>query len=513
MKSYDAVVIGSGHNGLVAACYLAKAGKSVLVLEKSASLGGATTSVKAFKGVDAKLSRYSYLVSLLPDQIIKDLSLNFETIGRKVSSYTPYFDGESDKGLLINSDFDQESRDSLTELTEGDDEAIAWESFYQSIKEFAEVVAPTMLKPVPTESEIKEIVDPLTWVELVENTLAQSLNDNFFDDLVKGVVLTDGLIGTFTSADDHLANKCFIYHVIGNSSGQWRVPKGGMGVLVDQLLIRAKQLGVEIVAGQEVTLINQGKNNLSIQTQDGQSYEAKVALANCAPRVLERITDFEAPPLRDGSQVKINMVLRELPQLKSGADPKVAFAGTFHVNESYFELEQAFAQASLGQIPDVIPSELYCHTLTDPTILHPDLIAAGYQSLTLFALHLPASLFDKDHDRTKTEVSKRILDGFSQYLERPIESYLAKDSDGHLCIEVKTPQELEKELGLPRGNIFHSDLEFPWKQDGDSRKWGVETNSDRIFLAGAGALRGGGVSGIAGHNAAMAALETLARLT
>ena len=206
------------------------------------------------------------------------------------------------------------------------------------------------------------------------------------------------------------------------------------------------------------------------------------------------------------------MVLRELPKLKSGADPKVAFAGTFHVNESYFELEQAFAQASLGQIPDVIPSELYCHTLTDPTILHPDLIAAGYQSLTLFALHLPASLFDKDHDSVKAQVSKRILDGFSQFLERPIESYLAKDSDGHLCIEVKTPQELEKELGLPRGNIFHSDLQFPWKQDGDSRKWGVETNSERIFIAGAGALRGGGVSGIAGHNAAMAALETLARL-
>ena len=513
MKSYDAVVIGSGHNGLVAACYLAKAGKSVLVLEKSASLGGATTSVKAFKGVDAKLSGYSYLVSLLPDQIIKDLSLNFETIGRKVSSYTPYFDGESDRGLLINSDFDQESRDSLSELTESDDEAIAWESFYQSIKEFAEVVAPTMLEPVPTESEIKELVDPLTWIELVENTLAQSLNDNFFDDLVKGVVLTDGLIGTFTSADDHLANKCFIYHVIGNSSGQWRVPKGGMGVLVDQLLTRAKQLGVEIVASQEVTSITKGENNLLIQTQDGKSYEAKVALANCAPRVLERITDFKASPLRDGSQVKINMVLRELPKLKSGADPKVAFAGTFHVNESYFELEQAFAQASLGQIPDVIPSELYCHTLTDPTILHPDLIAAGYQSLTLFALHLPASLFDKDHDSVKAQVSKRILDGFSQFLERPIESYLAKDSDGHLCIEVKTPQELEKELGLPRGNIFHSDLQFPWKQDGDSRKWGVETNSERIFLAGAGALRGGGVSGIAGHNAAMAALETLARLT
>ncbi|MFM8693670.1 MAG: FAD-dependent oxidoreductase, partial [Actinomycetota bacterium] len=159
---------------------------------------------------------------------------------------------------------------------------------------------------------------------------------------------------------------------------------------------------------------------LEIKTLDGQSYEARVVLANCAPKVLEKITDFKAPPLRDGSQVKINMVLKELPKLKSGTDPKVAFAGTFHVNESYFELEQAFAQASLGQIPDVIPSELYCHTLTDPTILAPDLIAAEYQSLTLFALHLPASLFDKEHDRIKAEVSKRILDGFSQYLERPI---------------------------------------------------------------------------------------------
>ncbi|MBM3656149.1 MAG: NAD(P)/FAD-dependent oxidoreductase [Actinobacteria bacterium] len=513
MNKYDAIVIGSGHNGLVAACYLAKAGKSVLVLEKNASLGGATTSVKAFKGIDAKLSRYSYLVSLLPDQIIKDLSLNFETIARAVSSYTPYFDGESEKGLLINSDFDQESRDSLSELTGSQEEAIAWQNFYQSIKEFAQVIAPTMLKPVPSESEVRELVDPLTWVELVENTLAQSLNDNFLDDLVKGVALTDGLIGTFTSADDHLANKCFIYHVIGNSTGQWRVPKGGMGVLVDQLLIRAEQLGVEIVASQEVCALTQNSDHLLIKTQDGRSYQGKVALANCAPSVLEKIGDFKAPPLRDGSQVKINMVLKELPKLKSGADPRKAFAGTFHVNESYFELEQAFVQAKTGQIPEVIPSELYCHSLADASILHPDLVAAGFHSLTIFALHLPASLFDKDHDLVKAEVEKRILAGFSQYLERPIESYLAKDSDGHLCIEVKTPQELEKELGLPRGNIFHSDLQFPWKEDGDSRKWGVETNSERIFLAGAGALRGGGVSGIAGHNAAMAALETLAKLT
>lgn len=92
---------------------------------------------------------------------------------------------------------------------------------------------------------------------------------------------------------------------------------------------------------------------------------------------------------------------------------------------------------------------------------------------------------------------------------KPIHEYLALDADGKPCIEAKTPQELEIALGLPRGNIFHGDLEFPWKEEGDSRKWGVETSSARIIIAGAGAVRGGGVSGIAGHNAAMAALETL----
>ena len=89
---------------------------------------------------------------------------------------------------------------------------------------------------------------------------------------------------------------------------------------------------------------------------------------------------------------------------------------------------------------------------------------------------------------------------------------MAADSNGAPCIEVKTPQELERALGLPRGNIFHTDLQFPWKSDEDGRKWGVETDDERILLAGSGALRGGAVSGIAGHNAAMAALERLSEL-
>ena len=508
---YDAIIIGSGHNGLVAACYLALSGKKVIILEKNDYIGGATTSIEAFKGVDARLSRYSYLVSLLPDQIIRDLSLNFTTISRTVSSYTPYFDDEGDKGLLINRNFDEETKESLSLLTGNDEESLAWQNFYSSVLEFAQVVAPTMLQPLPTESEIQELVDPLTWIELVENTLGQTLHDNFFDDLVKGVVLTDGLIGTFTGANDHAANKCFLYHLIGNGTGEWKVPQGGMGALVAELVRRCDELGVEIKTNVEVTSLQEEGSSILVTTQD-QVLRAKIALANCSPQILEKISGIPAPTLRDGSQLKINMVLQKLPELKSGIDPRVAFAGTFHINESYFQLERAFEEARSGKIPTEIPSEMYCHTLTDPSILSPELNARGFHTLTLFALHTPASLFDKDHDAVKEEVVKRILSGLNDYLVRPISEYLALDEDGAPCIEAKTPQELEQAIGLPRGNIFHGDLQFPWKVNGDPRKWGVETNSQRILIAGSGAVRGGGVSGIAGHNAAMAALETLKNL-
>jgi phytoene dehydrogenase-like protein len=153
-----------------------------------------------------------------------------------------------------------------------------------------------------------------------------------------------------------------------------------------------------------------------IASEEIESFRSQVALANCSPKILEKISGMVAPPLRDGSQVKVNMVLRDLPQLKSGMDPKTAFSGTFHVDESYCQLERAYEDTRDGKIPIDIPFELYCHSLTDPSILSPELISQGYHSLTIFALHLPASLFDKDHDAVKAEVTKRILKGLNKYL-------------------------------------------------------------------------------------------------
>lgn len=519
MKDFDAVIIGGGHNGLVAACYLAKSGKKIALFEKRSELGGATASVYAFEGVAAKLSRYSYLVALLPDAIINDLGLNFTTLSRNVSSYTPYTNanGKPD-GILINRIFDKVSHDSLTRAA-GVAASKSWADFYSRVADLAEVLAPTLLQPVRTHSEMIELVRSAlgdngveTWNEIIERPLGETLQRYFDDDLVKGIVFTDGVIGTLASGDELLSNICFLYHLIGNGTGEWKVPLGGMGALVDELTRIAKHFGVEIFTDSEVTSLHEEGSGIKARLRSGASYSASVAIAACSPVILEKIAKIPAPSYREGSQLKINMVLRQLPELKSGGDPKIAFGGTFHINESYSQIEAALHKVRAGEIPDLIPAEMYCHTLTDPSILSPELRDQGVHTLTLFALHIPASLFDRDHERMKEEVTRRTLDQLSAYLVKPIEEYLARDRNGKLCIEVKTPVELERDIDLPRGNIFHGDLRLPWRSGAENYRWGSETQSPKIFLAGAGSLRGGGVSGIGGHNAAMAALEELAKL-
>ena len=504
---YHAIIMGAGHNGLIAASYLAKAGKSVLMLEAADEIGGATASVKAFKEYEAKLSRYSYLVALLPDQIIKDLGLNFETLSRDVSSFTPYEKDGKDYGLHISRIWDKETEESFKELTGSNLEGIAWQEFYSDVEKFAQKMAPTFLQPLLTRSEMKaHIRQDKAWEFLVEKPMSEVINTKFKNDLVRGVVLTDALIGTFVSAQSIQSNICFLYHLMGNGTGEWKVPRGGMGALVKELERVATSLGVHIKTASEVTQITSSVNGVSVQTTSGQSYEAEYLLSNAAPAHLDRILGKKTKDSLSGSQLKINMLLKTLPRLKSGADPKRAFAGTFHINESYVQLEDAYATSKNGHIPEHAPSEMYCHTLTDPSILSEELASKGFHTLTLFGLHTPAELFEKDNVQAKTIAQKRCLDALNAYLVDPIESVLAVNSDGSLCIEVKSPLDLEKDVRLPGGNIFHRDLSFPFKEEGDDQIWGVETEDPRIFICGAGAQRGGGVSGIPGHNAAMAVL-------
>ena len=504
MKHYDVAVIGGGHNGLVAATYLAKAGKSVVILEANAEVGGATTSVRAFPEYDAMLSRYSYLISLLPDQIVSDLGLDFECISRTVSSYTPYSRNGKDSGLYVARQWDKETEDSFNELDPSGAEWAAWQDFYNEIAEFAVKIAPSMLQPLKSRSELKaEINMPEVWDYLMERPIGEVIEERFKDDLVRGVVLTDALIGTFSSAFEMQANICFLYHLIGNGTGEWKVPRGGMGALVKELVRVATAAGVKIKVNARVKSVNTGTENATLTLEDGTTVTSSFVLSNAAPQVLARLRGKTPPASLEGSQMKINILLKSLPQLKSGIDPRLAFAGTFHAQESFAQCESTYLQAKDGAVPEMLPIEMYCHTLTDPSILSADLQAQGYQTLTLFGLHTPAALFDTDNEGAKAAALKAALASLNQYLVEPLENVIA-------AIEVKSPLDIEGDVGLPRGNIFHKDLSFPFREDSQQTRWGVETDDPRIFICGAGAIRGGGVSGIPGHNAAMAVLEASA---
>ena len=502
-KNYDVVIMGAGHNGLVAATYLAKAGKSVLMLEANNEIGGATQSVAAFPGFDARVSRYSYLVALLPDKIIKDLNLTFETISRDVSSFTPYSNAQGlDKGLYVSRNWDAKTEESFKEIDPTGNEVRAWQAFYSEVAEFAEKIAPTLLQPLQTRSELREHINlPKTWKYLIEDPIGEVICDRFKDDIIRGVVLTDALIGTFASAYDLQANICFLYHLIGNGTGEWKVPRGGMGALVNELVRVATESGVEITTNQKVIAIESRAESVKVRTSTGEEFTAAHFLSNAAPGVLAELRGKKKPDSLDGAQLKINILLKRLPQLKSGVDPQLAFAGTFHANESFTQCEGSYSEAKNGSMPANLPIEMYCHTLTDPSILSPELSAAGFHTLTLFALHTPASLFDSNNETARQAALESAFASLNEYLVEPIQDVIA-------AIEIKTPLDLEKAIALPRGNIFHRDLQFPFREDGSQPSWGVETDDPRIFICGAGATRGGGVSGIPGHNAAMAVLSS-----
>jgi phytoene dehydrogenase-like protein len=514
---YDAVVIGGGHNGLVAATYLAKAGMSVLVLERLDETGGATQSAESFTGLPARISRYASVVSLFPDRIIDELQLDMQFRSRRSTSYTPVVRNGQHSGLLVERNEGEVTRQSFRDLTGSDKEYGAWRSFYSEIADFAKEVAPTLMEPLSYGTDIYDRVKRETWEMLVENPIGRAIEERFDDDAVRGIVATDALIGTFADVHDEslIQNKSFLYHLVGNGTGEARVPVGGMGALTGALERAAWRHKVEIVTRAFVNKVESDGKTASVSWQSGgetHMVDCDWVLGNVAPWVLQILLGEHPGPRPEGSQIKVNMLLERLPRLRSGASPAQAFAGTFHVGEGYTQLQKAFDEAAGGQVPTVMPGDLHCHTLTDPSVLGP-LAIQGMHAFSVFGLHTPARLFSGNVDHVRDDVVLRLLDSINVHLEEPIETLLALDANGQPCLEAMAPQDIESALAMPGGHMFHGDLAWPWANtrslmDTPAHRWGVQTDVPNVVICGAGAQRGGSVSGIGGHNAAMAVLDT-----
>jgi phytoene dehydrogenase-like protein len=511
------VIVGGGHNALVAATYLGRAGRSVLVLERREHVGGAAVSERPWPGVDARLSRYAYLVSLLPQSIVDELGLQVRLGRRRISSYTP-LPADPARGVLVDAEDRERTAASLGAAT-GDPAAIeGWERLYALCGRAARALWPTMTEPLRPAAELRTRVDDdAAWTALIERPIGELIEECLDDDAIRGIALTDALIGTFAGAHDAdlRQNRCFLYHVIGNGSGHWDVPMGGMGAVTAELEAAARAAGAELRCGAEATAIEPGEEGVAVRFADAGGSADRVAvgghvLANVAPAVLDRLRGREpSGTAPEGAQLKVNLLLARLPRLRDTAvDPADAFAGTFHVNEGYGQLERARAQAAAGALPDVVPCEIYCHSLTDPSILGPELQAAGAQTLTCFALHLPTRLFAADPDGARAAALEATLASLDSVLAEPVLDCVWRDPEGRPCVEARSPLDLEAELGLPGGNIFHRDLSWPFAETAaEVGTWGVETDHPRLLVCGAGARRGGGVSGVPGRNAAMAVLR------
>jgi phytoene dehydrogenase-like protein len=440
--SLDVVIVGGGHNGLVAAAYLARAGRSVLVLERRDEVGGAAVSARPFAGQDALLSRYAYLVSLFPPQVARDLGLAFDLRVRRVAAYAD--------GLVVDGDPRTERTRASFAAIGAERDHTAWLELYGALTEAARWLYPTMTEPLPSRDHARTLCGE-AWPRLAERPLGEWLRERFDHPLVRGVVATDGLIGTFASLDDSslAQNRCFLWHVVG---GPWRVPVGGMGALATGLAGAAQRAGAEIRTGAEVRAVD-GGDVTWIDDGAETTVTARHVLANVAPAELARLRGVPAPEVAEGCQTKVNLLLDRLPRLRSGVAPEDAFAGTFRLYERDDQLERAYAQAEQDEVPDEPPAELYCHSLTDPSI------APGRHTLTLFGLHTPASLFRGRDDEVKRVLAERYLAALDAQLAEPLDGCLARDAHGARCVEVKSPLDLERELRMPAGNIFHGALD------------------------------------------------------
>ncbi len=522
---YDVIIIGGGHNALVTACYLARARRRVLVLERRYLVGGAcVTEENVFPGF--KVSTAAYVNSLFSPEIIRELRLHeygFAVIERNPSSFTPFPDG---RHLLMGPDMklnlEQIGKFSTTD-------AEAYPKYERMLERVASVVEPTLKMTPPNVLrpgladlwnlfnlsrsfqklglELSEAIEVLTGA-------ARPLLDRWFEsEQLKGTLATDAIIGAFAAPSQPGTAYVLFHHVMGETNGKrgvWSYVKGGMGGLSQSIARAAKDLGVEILTNADVThiLVRDGAA-AGVALADGREFYASKVASGVDPHLtFERMLDpKELPPQflaavrridYSSAALKINVALSEPPDFKAlpGTAIGPQHRGTMHICPDQDYIEHAYDDAKYGR-----PSRDPVLECTLPSSVDATVAPPGQHLMSMFIQYAPYKLREGNWDQEKEKFADRCFDILDEYAPNFKRSVIAR--------QVLSPLDLERTFNLTGGNIFQGSMLlnqlFLFRPVVGFANY--RTPVRNLYLCGSAAHPGGGVMGIAGQNAAREMLK------
>lgn len=528
---YDAIIVGAGHNGLVCAAYLARAGKKVLVLERRGIVGGAAVSEEIAPGYRA--STASYLISLLLPQVEQELRLKdygYKVLARNPSSFTPLPDGRS---LLMGPDAALNHRE-IAKFSARDAEAYpryeAWLTRVAEALEPALEDIPPDLLPLPPQwrrrgwrdkwanlrralkfnGALKKLGEDLpAALELLAGPARPILDRWFESEALKVTLATDAIIGAMAPPSAPSTGYVLLHHVMGTAGGArgvWGYVEGGMGALTQALRRSAEAAGVEVRTDADVAQIEvRDGRAVGVRLHSGEVIAARSVVSNATPEVTFRqlLEPSELPQAfreavaridYSSAVMKINLAVSELPDFsclpgKTEVGPQ--HRGTIHISPTLEYLEAAYEDARRGE-----PSREPVIELTIPTSVDRTLAPAGHHIVQMFVQYAPYALKNAHWDEIKDSFAQRCIDAVNRYAPNFAASVLHR--------QVLSPLDLERRFGLTGGNIFHGAM--PLHQLFGFRPvpgWSdYRTPVQGLYLCGAGAHPGGGVSGAPGRNAA-----------
>jgi phytoene dehydrogenase-like protein len=522
-KTYDAVVIGGGHNGLVAGAYLARAGARTVVLEAGKKTGGAAATEAPWpEAPQFKVTKYSYVMSLMPNTILEDLSLRRH--GYKVYPMGPYYQAWPDgSSIKLWADDAKANYASIARFSKKDAETMPkWDAWLHGI---AEVLGP-MLMAVPPRLGSKrpaDLFDQLktAWrfrgldvrgvadvTRLFTMSVSDLLGDWFESEQVKAALAVNGIIGTWAGPDEPGTAYVMVHHSIGDVGdghlGGWGFAEGGMGAVADALRRSAEELGAEVRTSAPVEkVLTEGGRAVGIVLGTGEEIRARVVVTTVHPRIafLQHLDRKELPPefvqdierwkTRSGV-VKINLALSELPSFKAdpGSQPQAHHSGSVELCLSTRYCEEAFQDAKSGRaarrpfVDGVIPS------YWDKT-----LAPEGTHIFSMFTQWVPQEWSKEPHREELEAYADRVIDGYDELAPNFRRSVLHRQVIG--------PYDMEQELGMIGGNIFHGELSAeqlfhmrPAPGYADFR-----TPIEGLYQASSATHGGGGVCGIPAYQA------------